>query len=283
MKRRAVAAGTFYEGKEKKLKEQIQNCFLHRMGPGKIPATKKRRGEIKACIVPHAGYIYSGHVAAHAYTAMANDGFPDVCVILGPNHTGYGSGVAVMTEGEWVTPLGDVPIHAQTAKAINKDIIDDDETAHLYEHSIEVQLPFLQFLHPSFSFVPLCMGIQDYDTAKDIANILAEQDILLIASTDFSHVGFGYGQIPLQGIPSHRWAHEQDRKALDAILSLDAKRFIEVVEKNAVSMCGYGCVAAVVMAARNLGAKKATLLSYATSYDIHPSDSCVGYAAITIK
>ncbi len=283
MKRRAVAAGTFYEGKEERLKEQIQNCFLHRLGPGKIPTAKEGKGEIKACIVPHAGYMYSGHVAAHAYAAMGNDGFPDVCIILGPNHTGYGSGIAVMTQGEWETPLGSVLIHTQTAKAIHKGIIDDDKTSHLYEHSIEVQLPFLQFLNPSFSFVPLCMGMQDYDTAKDIADILAEQDILLIASTDFSHVGFGYGQVPPQGILSHQWANEQDKKAIDAILSLDAKRFMEVVDEHAISMCGYGCVAAVMIAAKKLGAKKATLLSYATSYDIHPSDSCVGYAAIVIK
>jgi AmmeMemoRadiSam system protein B len=283
MKRKAVAEGTFYEGKEEELKEQIRNCFLHRMGPGEIPSVKKGRGKIKACIVPHAGYMYSGHIAAHVYNAIALDGFPDVCVILGPNHTGYGSSIAVMTEGEWETPLGNVPIHTHTAKTLQKGIVEHDEIAHLYEHSIEVQLPFLQFFNPSISFVPLSIRLQDYNSAKDIADTLSEINILFIASTDFSHVGLAYGHAPPHNIPSHQWAAEQDKRAIDAILALDARRVIEVVKRHSISMCGYGCVAAVMLAAKKAGAKEASLLSYATSYDVHPSDSCVGYAAIVIK
>jgi len=220
MVRKPVAAGRFYEGDAGKLKEQIRECFLDERGSGKLPNVKRGRGKIKGCIVPHAGYVFSGPVAAHAYAEVAEEGLPDRFVIIGPNHTGYGAGVAVISNGKWGTPLGNARIDSDTADRIKGGIVEEDEMAHLYEHSIEVQLPFLQFLNPDFSFVPVCMGLQDYDTAIELGNKLADvTDALLIASTDFSHVGAGYGQLPPAGMPANEWASMQDQKAIDAICS----------------------------------------------------------------
>jgi AmmeMemoRadiSam system protein B len=174
-------------------------------------------------------------------------------------------------------------VEGETARALHTGIIDADEVAHKYEHSIEVQLPFMQFLYPSFSFVPLSIGLQDFETANEIGEVLADHKSLLVASTDFSHVGLSYRQLPPRGASPHEWAQEQDKKAIDAIMSLDAKRFLDIVDEHAVSMCGYGVVAAVMIAAKKRGAQTVQLLSYATSYDVHPSESCVGYAAIVIK
>jgi len=283
MARKPVAAGRFYEASGDMLREQVRECFLK--GPGRLPEVRRGGGRIKACIVPHAGYIFSGHVAAHAYAEAAEAGLPDKFVIVGPNHTGYGAGVAVMARGEWETPLGIVEIDEDAAgKILGSGIAEEDETAHMYEHSIEVQIPFLQFLSSDFSFVPVCMGIQDYETAVELGSRLANvSDALLIASTDFSHVGVGYGQMPPAGMNVNEWASMQDKKAIDAILSMDVGHFMEVVGRNSISMCGYGCVAAVMEAAKKLGAKEARLLKYSTSYEVYPSDSCVGYGAIIME
>ena len=286
MARKPVAAGRFYEADSEQLREQVTTCFLE--GPGKLPEVKRGKGEIKALIVPHAGYVFSGPVAAYAYARAAEGGLPDKFVIVGPNHTGYGAGVAVMAGGKWETPLGKVGIDESIARKITADgIAEEDEMAHLYEHSVEVQLPFLQFMLGDFSFVPICMGMQDYGTAIELGSRLAlalsSENALLIASTDFSHVGVSYGQMPPAGVPVNEWASMQDKKAIDAILSMDVKHFMEVVAGNNISMCGYGCVAAVMEAAKKMGATRAELLKYATSYDVYPSDSCVGYGAIVIE
>ena len=141
--RRPAVAGQFYEGSESRLKQTIEECFLDNRGPGILPQILKGDKKIKGVIVPHAGYIYSGAIAAHSYNFLANNDFADTFIILGPNHTGMGSGVSVMTEGAWQTPLGTVSINEKIANLLLKEIIDKDDNAHMYEHSIEVQLPFL--------------------------------------------------------------------------------------------------------------------------------------------
>jgi len=284
MIRKAVAAGRFYEGDEASLREQIRECFLDGRGPGLLPEIGAKEGRVKGCVVPHAGYVFSGAVAAHSYIEIAKDGFSDKFIIVGPNHTGLGSDVALMSEGEWETPLGAVPVDEEIADRMIGGIVSDDAMAHLYEHSIEVQIPFLQFIKDDFSFVPVCMRMQDYGIALQLGEKLAhERDALLIASTDFSHVGMDYGQVPPAGISVNEWASMQDKKAIDAILSMDVKKFMEVIAINNISMCGYGCVAAVMVAAKKRGAKRARLLKYSTSYDVYPSDSCVGYGAIVFE
>ena len=283
MRRKPIAAGTFYAGGKEALKRQIQQCFLHDLGPQKIPQLGNTK-TIKGVVVPHAGYQFSGPVAAHAYAEIARDGFPDTFIILGPNHTGYGSAVSMATEGEWETPLGTLAVNEKIANKMWKGLIDRDDDAHRYEHSIEVQLPFLQFFSKC-QIVPICMGLQDYETAKEIGEIIASAatDAIIMASTDFSHVGMHYMQMTPPGTPVNKWAEQQDDHAIKKIMALDDKGLIETVANNNISMCGYGCVAAMLTAVKKLGATKAELLKYATSYEIQPGESCVGYGAFALR
>ena len=288
--RKPSAAGQFYEGVKDKLKERIEECFLDDRGPKSLPQITKGNKKIRGLIVPHAGYIYSGSIAAHSYNILAKNGFADTFVILGPNHTGIGSGVSVMTDGSWLTPLGTIQINDKISKHIWKDIIDKDENAHMYEHSIEVQLPFLQFIadKKKFNFIPICMAMQDYETSCEVGKIIAEslkqtsEKCVIIASTDFSHAGFNYMNSPPEGIRVDKFAEEQDKLAIEQILKMNPEGLINTVYRNNISMCGYGPVASMLTAAKILGATKAELLKYGTSYEVHPSDSCVGYGAIVV-
>lgn len=255
-----------------------------------IPLLNEGGHLLKGLVVPHAGFVYSGAIAAHSYARLAEEGFADTFIILGPNHTGMGSGVSVMTEGVWRTPFGTVSIDSSLAQIISTGIIDRDATAHTYEHSIEVQLPFLQYIAQGreFEFVPVCMMMQDYETIREVGAILAEasqkskKNIVFIASSDFSHVGFNYQSMPPQGMRVDSYAKKQDTLAIQNILALDPKGLIKTVEEHNITMCGYGAVAAMLFAAKILGATKAELLKYGTSYEVHPDSSCVGYGAIIV-
>lgn len=288
--RRPAVAGQFYEGNETSLNERIKECFLDIRGPKTLPKIKKEGKKNIGLIVPHAGYIYSGAIAAHSYNYIANKGFADTFIVLGPNHTGMGSGVSVMTEGSWLTPLGKVPINEKLANKLNTGFISKYEDAHLYEHSIEVQLPFLQFTSgkQKFDFVPICMSIQDSDTSVKVGKIISEaikktdENVAIIASTDFSHAGFNYMSMPPEGLRVDEYAEKQDRLAIDQILKMDPEGLIDTVQKNNITMCGYGPVAAMLTAEKILGAKNAELLKYGTSYEVHPGTSCVGYGALAI-
>lgn len=288
--RHAVVAGQFYPGTGPQLKKQIEQCFTEIRGTGKLPRLSLKKTTLKGLVVPHAGYMYSGAIASHAYSRLADSGFADTFIILGPNHTGVGSGVSVMTTGAWSTPLGTVPIDEEIAQELTGGIIDQDDTAHSYEHSIEVQLPFLQYLAPSrpFQFIPLCMMMQDSDTAQEVGKNLAQairktkRTVVLIASSDFSHVGFNYRSMPPSGIRVDTYATTQDKRAIDRVLALDPAGLVQTVEDHNITMCGYGPVAAMLTAAKHLGATKAELLKYGTSYEVHPDASCVGYGALVI-
>ncbi|MEM3554168.1 MAG: AmmeMemoRadiSam system protein B, partial [Candidatus Bathyarchaeia archaeon] len=169
-------AGAFYAGKAESLKRQIEECFLHELGPGTIPKVVEGPRRIVGLVCPHAGYMYSGPVAAHAYYNLASDGKPDTVVLFGPNHALYGSALAVMNEGLWRTPLGDVEVDGETANKIVREarIVDVDDSAHRYEHSIEVQLPFLQYLFGSaFKIVPICFLMQDLHSAREVGQAVA--------------------------------------------------------------------------------------------------------------
>lgn len=282
MNRKPAAAGRFYESNPEALRQQITECFREERGPGEVPDVQDGEGDIKGCIVPHAGYPFSGAIAAHAYAAAATDGMPRRFIILGPNHTGYGALVAMMSQGAWDTPLGSVPLDADAGKALS-DVADEDRVAHMQEHSIEVHLPFLQFLREDVTFLPVCLARQDRATAEALGDAIAGVDALPIASTDFSHAGMGYGQRPPSGMTAHEWARQQDEKAIDAIRSMDISDFLDTVRRENISMCGYGAVAAVMHAAREKGATTAELLAYRTSYEVHPASSCVGYAAMLFR
>jgi AmmeMemoRadiSam system protein B len=278
--RRPTQAGAFYEGDAEALKTQIENCFLQEFGPKKRPKVNKAGlREVIGLVCPHAGYMFSGAVAANAYYELAQDGKPDIVVILGPNHTGYGSGLALMNEGVWRTPLGDVEVDGEIANEIVREtrLVDVDDVAHRFEHSIEVQLPFLQFLYGSeFKFVPVCFQMQDLSSAvevgKALVEVLANKNAVVIASSDMTHYE-----------PQVN-AAAKDLAALKAVEAMDEKRFYSVIETRNVTACGYGPIAAVIVAAKGLGAKEAKLLCYKSSGDVTGDySSVVGYAAVSFK
>ena len=269
-------AGAFYAGRIESLRKQIADCFLHKLGPGKLPVVaEKGPRRIVGLICPHAGYMFSGPVAAHAYYRLALDGKPDVIVAFGPNHTGYGSGLAIMNEGSWRTPLGDVEVDAELARRIVKEarIVDVDESAHRFEHSIEVQLPFLQYLYDSrFKIVPICFLMQDLASAKEVgqavAKTLANENAVVIASSDMTHY------------ETQEKAMKNDSAALKAVEAMDEEKLYSVIETHGITACGYGPIAALMEATKALGAREAKLLCYKTSGDvIGDYSSVVGYAA----
>lgn len=281
MKKRLPAqAGTFYPDTEGALRTEIQQSFLHPLGPRAMPTLPGTRNQkLLGLIVPHAGYKYSGPVAAHSYYQLASAGIFESVIILGPNHTGLGSGVSTMTEGEWSTPLGDVPIDAALAREIvdSSDLVDVEDEAHRNEHSIEVQLPFLQFIYPRrFKFVPICMMLQDLRTSIEVGEAVAKaaekHGAAVLASSDWTHYA-----------PQEE-ALSKDKQALEAALQMNEKRFQEIIEERAVSACGYGPVTAMIHAAKIRGAGSGKLLSYQTSGDITGDKSAVvGYAAASFE
>ena len=270
-------AGAFYAGTAESLKKQIEECFLHSLGPGKIPKVAEDGARrIVGLICPHAGYMYSGPVAAHAYYSLALDGKPDVVILFGPNHTGYGSALAIMNEGFWRMPLGDVEVDGETANRIVKEsrIVDVDDSAHRHEHSIEVQLPFLQYLFGSkFKIVPICFLMQDLHSAMEVGRAVAKasagKNAVIIASSDMTHY------------EPQKSAEKKDRLALQAVEAMDEAKFYSIIEEHRITACGYGPIVALIMAAKELGAKEAKLLCYKTSGDVIGDYSAVvGYAAV---
>jgi AmmeMemoRadiSam system protein B len=278
--RRPTQAGAFYEGNAEALKTQVEDCFLQELGPKKRPEVDKNGPrEVIGLICPHAGYMFSGAVAANAYYELAQDGKPDVVVVLGPNHSGYGSGLALVNEGVWRTPLGDVKVDRETANQIVQEaqLVDVDDLAHRFEHSIEVQLPFLQYLYGSeFKFVPICFQLQDLSSAVEVGRalveVLASKNAVVIASSDMTHYE---PQVD---------AEAKDLAALKAVEAMDEKMFYSVIEARHVTACGYGPIAAVIVAAKGLGANEAKLLCYKSSGDVTGDySSVVGYAAVSFK
>lgn len=278
--RRPTQAGAFYEGGAEALKMQIENCFLHDLGPKRLPEVNENGPRnVIGLVCPHAGYMYSGAVAANAYYELAQDGKPDTVVILGPNHSGYGSALALMNEGVWRTPLGDVKVDGETANRIVEEtrLVDVDDLAHRFEHSIEVQLPFLQYLYGSeFTFVPICFQMQDLSSAVEVGQalveVLANKNAVIIASSDMTHYE-----------PKGN-AETKDLAALKAVEAMDEKLFYSIIETRKVTACGYGPIAAVIAASKGLGSKKAKLLCYKSSGDITGDySSVVGYAAVSFK
>ncbi len=276
--RRPYVAGSFYPRDPKRLRDDLESCFKHKLGPGHLPTKASNTRTITALVCPHAGYMYSGPVAAHSYLALSKEKEPGTVVILCPNHTGLGSAVSMINEGAWETPLGRMRIDEDLANAIfqQSDVIDIDETAHMYEHSIEVQLPFLQYLYgDSVKLVPICMGFQDLETSRAVGSAIKEamkgRNAVVIASTDMTH------QEPQES------AARKDRLVLDALEAMDEARVQETVARNHMTMCGYGPVSAAIVASRELGANRAEVLSYHTSGDITGDlGAVVGYASARI-
>ncbi len=275
-----VYSGSFYENNLSKLNKQIENCFLHEIGVGKLPLTNfAGKRKIRGLISPHAGYLYSGPVASHGFYRLARDGKPDTIIILGPNHRGYGEEISIISSGKWSTPLGELEINEDLAKNIlnHSKIIKEDNKAHQYEHSIEVQIPFIQYIFGNnINIVPISMARQDIETnirvAGAISSSVKDKDIVIIASSDFTHY------------KSKEYAKNIDYQAIEAILKFNPQKLYDLIYDQQLTMCGPGPITTMLIVCKALGANKAELLKYATSGDITGmNEEVVGYASIIIS
>jgi len=267
MIRQPAVAGQFYTGNAKALRAEL-NEFV-----------SSRRGEEKALgiIAPHAGYIYSGAVAGKVYGEVT---VPKTVIILGPNHHGVGARAALYPEGEWVTPLGAVIIDTRLSELMKRhsSLVEEDSVAHMYEHSLEVQVPFLQFVRPDVVIVPICLGFSDFPSCVSLGNGIAEaireygEEVLIVASSDMTHY------------ESAASAKAKDDEAIKEILSLDPEGLLRVCCLKGITMCGVIPSTVMLVAALGLGAKKARLVKYATSGDVTGDNrQVVAYAAFTVS
>lgn len=266
--RPAAAAGRFYNASRQGLKEQIAGLITKN-------AAKE---DVIACVLPHAGYQYSGPVAAETVCRI---NLKDKIILLGPNHTGTGSEFSISTQGCWETPLGQIKIDSTLAKAILKEskFLKEDALAHLNEHSLEVELPFLQYFRDNFEIVPIVFMSDNIKALKEIGGNIAEavkkmgieDSTLIVASSDMTHY------------EPQAQAEEKDKEAIRAILELNEDLLTEKVKQLDISMCGYAPVVVMLAAAKGLGAGAAKLIKYQTSGDITgDKKSVVGYAGIVI-
>ncbi len=269
MIRPPAVAGRFYPDDPARLCATVDSFLA---GDG---AEKKVR--VRACLVPHAGYIYSGSVAGEVYQRME---IPDHVILIGPRHYPRGAPLAILSEGAWQTPLGAAPIDHLLAEKIVRafPLLREDAVAHSAEHSLEVQIPFLQRLVPSFTFVPIVIGTAHWDALEALGHALASviasecEPVLLIASSDMNHY------------ESDAVTRVKDRKAIDQILALEPHKLFDTVRDEKISMCGYAAAVATVIAARDLGATEAQLVRYATSGEVNGDmQEVVGYAGIVFK
>jgi len=268
MIRRPAVAGQFYPADPQSLRNELVT-----LTQGKFPPAEPRG---LALMVPHAGYVYSGRVAGETYTAVR---LARRAIILCPNHTGHGEALAINDDGEWDTPLGRVPVDSSLARGVLEGCRDVrvDWSAHRHEHSLEVQLPFLQHLVAEVTFVPLCVGTHHLETLLDLGRAVASaidsagEDVLLIVSSDMSHY-----------IPASL-AARKDQQAIDRVLALDPEGLHRVVLEEDISMCGVAPAVAGLEAARRIGAREARLVAYShsgeTTGDLR---SVVGYAGVAV-
>ena len=282
MLRQPAVAGAFYPNDPDKLKELIESCFLDGSGVGYIPKLGQFDDEDYPInvMVPHAGYQYSGAIASHGYCEIVKNGFPEVFIILSPNHTGFGSEISVFNEGEWITPLGNVSVDGEFADSIIEfsEIASADFTAHIHEHSIEVQLPFLQYFSADFKIVPITMGKQNFVTSNDLSNAIFEaanklnKSYCVIASTDLSHFN------------NQEKANKVDGFVLEDIEEMNEfKLFEEVVQYN-ITMCGYAPVMTAMAVSKRCNKNTSEILAYGTSGDVTGDfTSVVGYASGVFK
>jgi len=285
MIRKPAVAGSFYPEDRDELISLIENLFKSSRGPGNIPIVNmdgERR--ILGLISPHAGYIYSGEIAAHGFHGLAGDGLPETVILIGPNHTGMGGAISVYPGGYWETPLGRIKVNEElTNRLVNiEPYIILDDSAHIYEHSLEVQLPFLQYIYNTvgreFDIIPITMMHQTIDGVKilgeGLVKLLEDADLtkyILIASTDFSH----YVYVDR--------ASKLDKIAINKILNLDYDGLIDSVYRYDITMCGYGPVATLLYVASRLATPKVELLKYGHSGEVLGDESSVvAYASFII-
>jgi len=264
-----AVAGQFYPGKAAELRKLLD----------KIVDKNSKKSNCLGCILPHAGYVYSGLVAAETISRVK---VPNTCIIIGPNHTGLGSRFSIMKEGSWRLPFGDVKINSNLAAKLieNCGFLEVDNIAHEREHSLEVIVPFLQYLNPAVEIVPIVAALsslKDYrDIGEQIASVVksdyTQNEVLFVASSDMTHY------------EEDKIARRKDNLALEAILALNEEKLISSLEANDISMCGFVPVSIMLAYSKYLGAKKAQLIKYQTSADASGDlSSVVGYAGVIIN
>ncbi|MFC1897147.1 AmmeMemoRadiSam system protein B [Chloroflexota bacterium] len=267
MIRNPVVSGQFYPESPSQLKTMIKGMVDE----------KTVKEEVIGLVLPHAGYIYSGPVAGAAISRIK---FKDTFIIMGPNHTGRGEPLSVMTQGSWKTPFGKVEIDSELCKQIlaTSSHLEEDYIAHQHEHSIEVQLPFLQYFKKDIKLVPIILAYSSGATYKEIGRELAKaikdlnREVIIIASSDMNHY------------EPQESAQSKDNKAIEAILDLDEDELLKRVDELNISMCGYAPAVSLISAAKELGIAGAELVKYQTSGDTTGDyTSVVGYAGIIIK
>jgi MEMO1 family protein len=265
--RHPAVAGRFYSRDPNTLMADVQS-FISPLKET-VPAF--------GCVVPHAGYIYSGHVAGAVYARLQ---VPQRCILMCPNHTGLGRPLSIVSEGAWETPLGAVPIDSALAGALKQrfSLLSEDTAAHRTEHAAEVQLPFLQARRPDLVFVPIALGTGQFEILEALGEMLADvvealdERVLLIASSDMNHY------------ENDRVTRIKDHKAIEQILALDPRGLFDAVMNEDISMCGFGPTVAMLTATRRLGATSAQLIKYATSGDISGDrEMVVGYAGVLVR
>jgi MEMO1 family protein len=278
-RRKPSVSGIFYSSGKEQLVAELKECFTNNtFGPGRLPPSDLVR-KIYGIVSPHAGYPYSGSVAANGYYSISSSRFNNV-ILVGPNHYGLGSYVATTMDGIWESPIGDVLVNPQVAKDIASKAtsMEIDEFAHSRDHCLEVQIPFLLYTSKKFRIVPIILTNQDEYMALEVGSAISDtikewaskgEEFMLIASSDFTHY------------ESNSEAHRKDSQLIKSILSLDVRAFYSTLRQYNVSACGYGAIATIMIAAKNLGATQGELLRYATSGDVTgDKSSVVGYSSI---
>lgn len=264
MIRPPAVSGRFYPADARALAREIDAC---------TSATGEKRAA-RACLVPHAGYMYSGHVAGAVYARVE---IPTRCILIGPRHFPYGAPMSILTAGSWATPFGEAPIDTLLAAQIAREcpLLREDPVAHQTEHCLEVQIPFLQRLAPDFRFVPIVLASDRFGALEElghgIARVVAAQTepVLVVISSDLNHY------------ESDELTRIKDRKAIDRLLAIDARGLYETVRNEEISMCGYAAAVTALVALKDLGANDAELVRYATSGDVSGDrDQVVGYGGI---
>jgi len=271
MIRQPAVAGTFYPREPRELLARVQQ-FLNE---GR--AENSKVAPALACLVPHAGYVFSGGVAGAVYARIT---IPKRIIVLGPRHRPGGANFAINSQGEWETPLGRAPIDSELARALMAacPLLVEDDVAHRREHSLEVQLPFLQALSKEFRFVPIAIGTLNFDELEELGHALAKvisnsvEPVLIVASSDMNHY------------ESEKITHVKDHQAIDQMLALNPRGLHETVRREGITMCGCGPAVSAITAAIDLGAARAELVRYATSADVlGDRDDVVGYAGILFR
>lgn len=264
--RRPAVSGQFYPGTEEALKKEVRQ-YLDK-------SIKRRR--VMGVVSPHAGYMYSGHVAGATFSHVE---IPKTCIVLSPNHTGLGAAAALMTDGDWLIPTGSVPIDDTIAGDLlsRSQLISRDTMAHISEHSLEVQLPFLLELQKELMIVPMTIKHMGYEKCEEIGRTIAEtikaakRDILIVASSDMTHY------------ESDAAVRSKDQWAIDRVLDLDPKGLLNTCAAKDITMCGVIPTAIMLVACKELGATKAELIKHSTSGDITGElDAVVGYAGMIV-